>query len=55
MTKKKINYSNILKPLSLKKLTKYDFVGFDIETYGNENKFYLGGLFYYSKNNLSNT
>jgi len=39
-------YKNILKQLSKKKLTKYDFIGFDVETYGDDNLFYMGGLFY---------
>lgn len=45
-------YRNILKPLSKKKLTKYDFVGFDVETYGDDNTFYIGGLLYYTKNKV---
>jgi len=48
--KKHNNYRHILKPLSKKKLTKYDFVGFDVETFGDENDFYIGGLFYFGKN-----
>lgn len=47
MEKKQNNYRHILKPLSNKKLTKYDFIGFDVETYGNNNKFYMGGLYYF--------
>lgn len=44
---RKTEYRNILKPLSQKKLTKYDFVGFDVETYGDTNEFYIGGLFWF--------
>ena len=40
-------YANCLKPLSNKKLVKFDFVGFDVETYGYDNKFFLGGIYYY--------
>jgi len=29
------------------KIKKYDYVGFDIETYGDNNLFYSGGLYYY--------
>ena len=35
--------NHILKPLS-QKIIKYDFIGFDVETYSDENKFYMGGL-----------
>ena len=42
--------SNILKPLSKIKIRSYDFVGFDVETSGVNNDFYMGGLFYYDKN-----
>ncbi|MFW6129936.1 MAG: DNA polymerase [Atribacterota bacterium] len=40
--------TNILKPLSKKKLCSYDFVGFDVETYSDDNLFYMGGLYYYT-------
>ena len=40
-------YANCLKPLSNKKLVKFDFVGFDVETFGDNNEFYLGGVYYY--------
>jgi hypothetical protein len=42
-------FTNILKPLSQKKLKKYDFIGFDVETIGVNNEFYMGGLYYYTK------
>jgi hypothetical protein len=38
-----MKYNHILKPLS-PKIVKYDFIGFDVETYGDNNKFYMGGL-----------
>ena len=40
-------YKNSLKPLSKKRLFKYDFVGFDVETYGDDNHFLMGGLYWY--------
>lgn len=43
---------NSLKPLSTKKLHKYDFVGFDVETIGVNNDFYLGGVYYYNKHGV---
>lgn len=43
---------NSLKPLSTKKLTKYDFVGFDVETLGVNNDFYLGGVYFYNKEGI---
>lgn len=49
MEKRKTDYRHILKPLSNKKIHKYDFIGFDVETYGDENLFYMGGLYYYIK------
>ena len=48
MSSNKLFYANCLRPLSNKKLVKFDFVGFDIETYGDDNKFYMGGVYYYS-------
>jgi hypothetical protein len=42
-------YKNSLKQLSCNKLRKYDFIGFDVETYGKDNLFYLGGLFYFTE------
>lgn len=53
--KPKVNYKHVLKPLSNKKITKYDFIGFDVETYGNENKFYMGGLYYFEGKNRRQT
>lgn len=49
--KKGKEWKDELKPLSSKKLKKYDFVGFDVETYGDNNDFYMGGLYWYTKNN----
>ena len=48
MFKKDLN-SNILKPLSKKKFVKYNFIGFDVETIGDKNEFFMGGLYYYDK------
>jgi len=31
------------------KIRKYDFVGFDVETYGDENEFLSGGFYFYEK------
>lgn len=47
-SRRKKEWSDSLKPLSSKKLTRYDFVGFDVETYGDNNIFYMGGLYYYT-------
>lgn len=41
-----------LTPLKAKKLVKKDFVGFDVETVGVNNEFYMGGITYYKKNLL---
>jgi len=45
----KSKFSDSLKPLSKKKFKIYDFVGFDVETVGDNNDFYMGGLYYYDK------
>lgn len=45
----KNGWTDQLKPLSSKKLKKYDFIGFDVETFGRFNEFYLGGLYWYSR------
>ena len=48
LKKNKKKWKNQLVPLSSKRsITKYDFVGFDVETYGLKNKFLMGGLFWY--------
>jgi hypothetical protein len=45
---KKEEWKSTLKPLSKGRgITKFDFIGFDVETYGKENKFLMGGFFYY--------
>lgn len=38
-------YSNRLRTLS-PRIRKHIFIGFDVETYGDENKFYSGGLYW---------
>jgi hypothetical protein len=40
-------WKHSLKPLSSKKKYFYDFVGFDIETIGESNNFYMGGITFY--------
>lgn len=49
MSNKSEFYKNSLKPLSNKKIKKYDFIGFDIETKGENNDFLLGGIYYETK------
>ena len=44
---KKEEWSNTLAPLKSKKIRKFDFVGFDIETHTEKNIFLMGGLYYY--------
>lgn len=49
MNNRKEFYKNVMRPLSNKRLFKYDFIGFDVETYGEHNKFLMGGLYFYDK------
>ena len=39
-------YSNYLIPLKKSKLKKHKFAGFDVETYGKNNNFYMVGLYF---------
>jgi len=39
-------WKNTLTPLK-GKIKQYDYIGFDVETFGNENEFYSGGLYWY--------
>ena len=40
-------WKNTLTPLK-GKIKSFDYVGFDVETFGDENTFYSGGLYYYN-------
>lgn len=39
--------SHTLKPLSSSHITKREFIGFDVETYGQHNTFLMGGFYWY--------
>ena len=40
-------YNHSLGRLKSKSITKFDYIGFDVETYGTNNNFLMGGFFYY--------
>ena len=42
-------YSNCMKPLS-KVIRTHEYIGFDVETIGDKNTFYSGGIYYYKNN-----